>query len=240
MTFAGFVFKPKLWVLIVVICFTIIFVELGKWQLSRADERNTRQERLDQLSKEPIVQLPGSLIKLEDFQYRQVEVSGRYLPENTIYLDNKTYKGHAGYHVITPLLIAQSELLVAVNRGWTPTGNDRSVLPTIETPEDKITIQGIASSPEIRTFALAEQEADSIVWNSFDSERFRQLTGYDLQPIMILQQSNTDDGLIRDWIRPDSGASKNIGYAVQWFSLAATTIIIFLILNVKRSNQKIQ
>jgi len=239
MTFAGLEFKPKLWVVIIVVCFVIVFIELGKWQLSRADERNSRQERLDQLSKEPIVRIPGSLIKLEDFQYRQVEVDGYYLPENTIFLDNKTYKGHAGYHVITPILISQSELVVAVNRGWIPIGNDRSVLPEIVTTEEKVTIQGIVSSPEVKTFSLAGEEASSKVWNNFDSARFQQLTGYNIQPIIVLQQNNVDDGLIRDWVRPDSGASKNIGYAIQWFSLALTTIVIFLILNVKRINKKI-
>ncbi|MCB1936418.1 MAG: SURF1 family protein [Nitrosomonas sp.] len=240
MTLAGFEFRPKLWVAVITVCFVIIFIKLGNWQLSRADERNSRHERLEQLSKEPSVIIPGSHIKLDDYLYRQVEVSGNYLSEKTIFLDNKTYKGHAGYHVITPILIAQSEFVVAINRGWVPMGSDRSIVPVIDTSEKSVTIHGIASSPEIRTFALADQEASSIVWNKFDLDRFQQMAGYDVQPVMILQESKVDDGLIRDWVRPESGASKNIGYAVQWFSLAATTIIIFLILNVKRSKQKVK
>jgi len=59
-----------------------------------------------------------------------------------------------------------------------------------------------------------------------------------MQPIMVLQKDKIEDGLIRDWDKPDSGASKNIGYAIQWFLLAATAIIIFLVLNVKRKNSK--
>lgn len=240
MTIAGFEFKPKLWVVLIVICFVIIFLKLGNWQLSRADERNSRHEQIEQLSKEPSVNIPGSLVKLDDYLYRQVEVTGQYITEYTVFLDNKTYKGHAGYHVVTPFLIAQSQLVIPVNRGWVPTGSDRSILPVIVTPKDNITIQGIASSPELKTFALADEEDSSRVWNSFDMIRFQQMTGYDVQPVMVLLKHGTDDELIRDWIKPESGASKNIGYAVQWFSLAATTIIIFLILNVKRSKQKVK
>ena len=61
-----------------------------------------------------------------------------------------------------------------------------------------------------------------------------------MQPLLVLQKNKVEDGLIREWSRPESGASKNIGYAVQWFSLAVTTIIIFLALNVKRKNSKIK
>ncbi len=55
---------------------------------------------------------------------------------------------------------------------------------------------------------------------------------------MILQRNQVEDSLIRDWDKPESGSSKNLGYAFQWFSLAVTAIIIFLILNVKRKNSK--
>lgn len=240
MTLAGFKFKPKLWATIVTLCFVIIFVELGKWQLSRADERNTRHERLEELSKEPPVSMPASPVSLEELQYRVVEARGHYLPDYTIYLDSKTYKGHAGYHVITPLHIAQSDLLVAINRGWVSTGGDRSILPMVDTPTEEIVIQGTVVSPEVKTFMLDDRVVSGKVWDHFDLERYRQLTGMDFQSVLILQDSKAEDGLIRDWIKPESGASKNIGYAVQWFSLAAATIILFLILNVKRSNQTIQ
>ncbi len=235
MTLAGFQFKPKLWAVVVTICMVWIFLELGKWQLSRADQRNSRQEQLEQLSREPVVTVPGSLIKLEDFLYRQVEAKGRYQPEYTIFLDNKTYKGRAGYHVLTPLQIANSDWHVIINRGWVPVGYDRSILPEIPTVTDETLIMGTVVSPELKMLELSDHAASGAVWDSFNLERYKEETGLDLQPIMILQKSKIEDGLIRDWDRPDSGASKNIGYAIQWFTFAITTIIIFLVLNVKRS-----
>lgn len=240
MTLKGYQFKPKLWALAVTISMVFVFVELGKWQLSRADERNARQAQLDQLAKEPVVTVPGSPIKLEDFQYRQVEARGKYRSEFTIFLDNKTYQGRAGYHVLTPLQIANSNWHVIINRGWAPTGYDRSILPQIPTRLDEISVTGIVVSPELRVLELSDPVDHGVVWDNFNLERFRQMTNINLQPIMILQKDHVEDSLIRDWERPDSGASKNIGYAIQWFSLAVTTIIIFLVLNVKRSNKEIQ
>ncbi|SET12096.1 surfeit locus 1 family protein [Nitrosomonas marina] len=240
MAFKGFQFKPKLWAWIVTAGMVVIFLELGKWQLSRADERNERHQQLEQLSNEPVVNIPDSRITMEDFLYRQVEVRGRYRPEFTIYLDNKTYKGQAGYHVLTPLQIANSEWHVMINRGWIATGYDRSELPEVPVDTGETIITGTVVSPELRMLELAEPDTSGTVWINFDLERFQQASNLVMQPIMIQQTGHIKDGLIRDWKKADSGASKNIGYAIQWFSLAITTIIIFLVLNVRRSNKKSQ
>ena len=238
MNVLGYRFEPRLWAIAITIVSVIIFIELGKWQLSRAEEKSAQYERLEQYAKQSAVLLPGTLVKLADFQYRAVEVNGEYLPEYTIYLDNKTYQGRAGYHVITPLKILNSELHVVVNRGWIATGHDRSVLPAIAEVSGEVKITGIAASPEIRTLELSARAIEGQVWDNFDLQRYQEVTGLTMQPLMLLQKSEEKDGLIRDWSKPDSGASKNIGYAVQWFSLAATAVIIFIVLNVKRKNSK--
>lgn len=236
----GYRFKPKLWTIIITVILVLVFVELGKWQLSRAEEKSSQFERLEEYAKQPAIFLPKSLIKLEDFQYREIEVEGEFLSEHTLWIDNKTYKGRAGYHVITPLKISNSSLSVAINRGWIATGNDRSVLPQVPTIDGMIKVTGIVASPELRTLELSESILHGRVWNKFDLSSYQKVIGHDLQPILILQKGEFNDGLIRDWEKSDSGASKNIGYAVQWFSLAITTIIIFLVLNVKRANSKSQ
>lgn len=234
----GYRFKPQLWTIIITAILVLIFVQLGKWQLSRAEEKDTQYERLEEYAKQPAIVLPKSLVMLEDFQYREVEVEGEYLSEQTIWIDNKTYKGRAGYHVITPLKISNSILSVAINRGWIATGNDRAVLPEVPEVEGRVKVIGIVASPELRTLELSDSVRHGKVWDKFDLQSYEKVIGYDLQPILILQKEQANDGLIRDWEKPESGASKNIGYAVQWFSLALTTIIIFLVLNVKRTNSK--
>ncbi len=234
----GYSFKPKLWTIIVTIAFVIMFVELGKWQLSRADEKNEQHDKLENLAKEPVVTIPGTLIKLDDYEYREVEITGEFKSEHTIYIDNKTHKGHAGYHVLTPVRISNSLLSILVNRGWIATGGDRSILPEVSSLQGETQVTGIVISPELRMLELSSQINPGPVWDNFDLQRYREVTGLELQPVMVLQKNETDDGLMRDWDRPESGAAKNLGYAFQWFSLAATAIIIFLVLNVKRTDKR--
>mgnify|MGYP002388858510 FL=1 len=209
-------------------------VQLGNWQLSRAQEKESRQERLDRLSQEPAITLPDHPVKLEDFQYHQVEARGEYVPGHTIYLDNKIYKGIAGYQIVTPLRIGNSEMHVLVNRGWIAATRDRSKLPEVATPDGKILVSGIATTAMQKTLELSPDQVSGQVWENLDLERYRSSTGLKLQPVMILQKDQANDGLVREWPRPDSGSGKNIGYAFQWFAMAFAVLIIYLVLSVKR------
>jgi surfeit locus 1 family protein len=238
MVVLGYSFTPKIWSIIVTAAFIFLFIELGNWQLSRADEKNAQQEKLDLLSQQPIIMLPNTRVKLDDFQYREVEIRGEYLPSHTIFLDNKTFKGVAGYHVLTPMRLANSSLHVLINRGWVAAGFDRSVLPEVPLVQGEMIVTGVVVSPEQRMLQLTDQVIIGAVWNNLDVQRYQETTGLDLQPILVLQQDQLEDGLVRQWDRPDSGSAKNMGYAIQWFSLAATAFIIFVVLNVKRKGSE--
>lgn len=209
-------------------------VQLGNWQLSRAREKESRQEQLDLLSRQPAVTLPATPVALEDFQYRKVEAHGEYVPMHTIYLDNKIYQGIAGYNVVTPLRIGTSDMHVLVNRGWTAADRDRSKLPQLSTPGGPIVVSGIASAAVQKTLELSKEMVSGRVWENLDLERYRSATGLRLQPVMILQQSDIKDGLVRQWVRPDTGVGRNLGYALQWFAMAVAVLIIYLVLSVKR------
>jgi surfeit locus 1 family protein len=234
MTISGWRFKPRLWSTVVAAVVIAIMVNLGNWQLSRAQEKDARQERLDRLSQEPVVVLPPVEVKLEDFQYRQVEAHGEYVARHTIYLDNKIHKGVAGYHIVTPLRIGTSSMHVLVNRGWAPAERDRSKLPKVPTPQRQMIVSGIATTATQKTLELSQDLVLGRVWENLDLERYRRATGLLLQPVMILQKDDVKDGLIRQWPRPDSGSAKNLGYAVQWFAMALAVLITYLVLSGKR------
>lgn len=234
MTISGWRFTPRLWSTVLALIVIVIMVQLGNWQLSRAREKEARQEKLDTLSHQPAVSLPPDLVKLEDFQYRKTEVQGMYLPEYTVYLDNKIYRGVAGYHIITPLKIGSGPMCVLVNRGWVAADHDRSRLPDITTPSEPVLVSGVATAATQKTLELSKEMVSGRVWENLDLERYRNATGLQLQPVMILQQDNVKDGLVRDWARPDLGIGKNLGYAFQWFAMALAVLIIYLVLSVKR------
>jgi cytochrome oxidase assembly protein ShyY1 len=59
------------------------------------------------------------------------------------------------------------------------------------------------------------------VWQVLDLARYRQQSGLPVADFVVQQAGGTDDGLVRDWPRPDAGADRHRAYALQWYALAA-------------------
>ena len=241
MSISGWQFRPQLWPTLAAVAAIALMLSLGDWQLSKARVKESRQQQHDQLSRQPAIALPTTPVRFEDFQFRQIEAHGDYVPLHTIYLDNKIVRGVAGYQIITPLRLSEtstnenaSAMHVLVNRGWVAAGNDRRKLPQIPTPTGQVIVSGISTSPTQRTLELSAETVSGQVWGNLDLERYRKVTGLTLQPLLILQQDDTKDGLVRQWERPDSGATKNLGYAFQWFAMALAVFIIYSVLSIKR------
>ncbi len=197
-----------------------------------------RQQQLDRFSQQPVISLPTTPIRLEDYQFRQIEVRGTYVPAHTIYLDNKIHRGVAGYQIITPVKLGASSMHVLINRGWVAAGRDRNQLPNVPTPSSEVIVSGIANSPTQRILELSAETVSGRVWENLHLDRYREATGLTLQTLVILQQDDVKDGLIRQWSRPDSGAARNLSYAFQWFSMALAVLILYLVLSVKRDRSK--
>ena len=60
-------------------------------------------------------------------------------------------------------------------------------------------------------------------------------TGLRLEPRIIEQHSAADDGLLREWPRPDAGVERNESYALQWYSFAALAVILALVLSFRKN-----
>ena len=69
-------------------------------------------------------------------------------------------------------------------------------------------------------------------------EEFASLSKLALEPWVFEQHSALDDGLLRDWPRPDAGIEVHQSYALQWYSLAVLSLILFLVLNLKIEKRK--
>jgi surfeit locus 1 family protein len=234
----GFEFKPRLWSSVAAGVVLLLTLGLGNWQLNRAREKLEIEGRLEELTKQPPVSLTATLVNPDEYQFRHVEVQGRFAEPYTIYLDNRIYNGIAGYHVIVPLQIDDSRTYVLVNRGWVARARERLDLPKIPVPQGQMKISGIAVIPSKKIFELSTQTVEGKIWQNLVLERYRKAVPFEIQPIVIEQQNDTADGLVRDWERPDVGVNMHRGYAFQWFALAVAVVILYLVLNVKRASTR--
>ena len=162
-------------------------------------------------------------------RYRPVVATGKYVASRQILIDNKVHAGRAGYHVVTPLALADGRA-VLVNRGWVAQGASRSVLPVAVPPAGVATVRGRLSIPPSGYLELRHETPAGPVWQNLDPARFNDATGLAVLPVVVETTAapTPDDGLIRDWPAPDYGIETHRIYMLQWYAFALLAVILWL------------
>ena len=207
------------------------FVSLGVWQWNKYALKTTLQAELDARSHGPLIEMPRRPASADFLRYRHVELSGEFDAARQILIDNRVdpVTERAGYHVVTPLKLAGSDMLVLVNRGWVAAAADRRILPDVTPPAGRVQLTGIAVVPPARFFTLAAPPTQwEAVWQNLDLARFAAAATGPLQPVVIQLDDGVPHGYTRNWPRPDEHADKHLSYALQWAGFAASTIGIWL------------
>src|SRR6185436_19866876 len=223
----GYSFRPRVWALGLGAAGCAAGIALGNWQSGRAEEKRALAEKLAQALSAPAVELSAAA-DAPDLVYRRVGARGAFVAAQTVFLDNRLRRGRPGYEVVTPFKLARSEVHVLVNRGWVEAAARREILPEVPTPAGELRIEGLALPRFARAFELG-RGAEGPVRQNVGVEDFVARTGLALKTVVLEQHSEINDGLAREWPRPDAGIEKHESYALQWYSLAALAAILALV-----------
>ena len=225
-------FRSKLTLTLIALLSVLFFTRLGFWQLERAQQKQALRAAVQSRTELPPLVLHDLLSNHEELRFRKVLARGTFDPEQQILLDNRTYQGRAGYHVVTPLRLSASGIRVLVNRGWVELGRSRAELPVVPPPQGEVAIHGIIEIPSIppNIFGMLSQPGPAWGnrWPYLDLDYFQARTGTILQSFLILQDPSDPGGLVRVWSQLKIRHETHIGYAIQWFAFAAMVLVIYL------------
>ena len=207
-----------------------VTLSLGQWQWGRAQQRNALHDAITSRQNMPPL-APSELLSANDPQqlvHRPIVLRGEWLAAQTLFLDNRQMNGVPGFYVVTPLRLEGRQDTVLVQRGWAQRNfSKREVLPEVKTPAGVVEVRGRLAPPPAKLYAFDTEEKGPIRQN-LDLVRFRAETGLALLPLSVQQAGPASEGLLRQWPQPASGAEKNIGYAFQWWALAALIAILYV------------
>jgi surfeit locus 1 family protein len=243
MRLAGFEFRPGLWPSIATLVLLPVLVGLGQWQLERAAWKQGLVDAHEASMHLAPVDLGWLLDSGNLAAFRPVAVRGQYDLAHQLLLDNRTYRGNAGYHVLTPLRLPDGESVVLVNRGWVPAGLDRTVLPELQGPAGPVVVEAVTSLPPEKLFRLGDAEESHAGWpkvvQQLDMAQLGQLLETRLLPVILLLDESSEHGFVREW-QPVYGVTpdKHRAYAMQWFTLALVLLLIYIGVNTKRISVK--
>ncbi len=254
--FHGRNFRPGFIPTLAMLPLLALLLWLGQWQWNRAAEKQTLLDRWAGQALLAPVALPTAPIMstgansdansggstsatagaktTSTAQFLRVFASGAYLPDSQVLLDNQTHGGKAGYRVLTPLLLADGSALM-VDRGWVALpGNARDRLPNVAISSANRRVQGRldhfrqAALRESTGPLLAVRDNRPRVMNYPDGAAVSAAIGRPVYPLVLLLEGTELDGFVREDAPTLSfGPERHVGYAIQWWALAVTLVLLW-------------
>lgn len=239
---------------VLVLAAAAVMVRLGIWQLDRLEWRQGFNARVqEQMNAAPLVLDENALdLDLYSMEYRQVIVSGTYLPQDEIVLRNQVWAGEFGTEpgvaLFTPLLIEGSDVAILVERGWIPQGDASPAGRAAYLEDGTVTVTGRLRRAET-DFNISEwlhpdppltagqQRLDA--WNNIDLERIASQMDTSLLPVYLQLTPQGEQTGPPYATQPslDLSEGPHLGYAIQWFLFAALLLFGYP-LYIRRTEKK--
>ena len=208
----------------------VVTLALGRWQLSRAAQKEAWQAGIEAQAKLP--PLDGRTLVArtnpEAELHRSVTLRGRWIAGHTVFLDNRQMNSKPGLYVVTPLQLEGTAAVILVQRGWVARNFiDRTRVPALETPAGVVEIEGRIAPPPAKLYEFGGPET-GLIRQNLDMARFRAELGLPLLDVSVQQTGVASEGLLREWPQVSTGVEKHYGYAFQWFALSALIAILYV------------
>ena len=210
---------------VVGLCLTL---SAAHWQYGRAKQKiELRQQYQARLAMPPL-RLNDSIAQPETAVFRKIQVSGQYVPDKAILLDNKVRRGVPGYEIVAPLKISGSDRYVLIDRGWIRGDGNRADQSMMRLPQGIVMVSGTAVLPGRGALELSKDVVEGRIWQNLNLARFRELQQLDVLGFVVQEQSGGDDGLSRDWPQPGFGIEMHESYTGQWLLFSALIIFFYI------------
>lgn len=230
------VLRSPRWVLghVLVIAVCLLFINLGFWQIRRLEERrleNTVMASRLAADPQPVEELiVGAGSDLDSLEFRRATAAGEFAPTEEVLVRSQVNQGLAGWHVITPLVLADGRA-VLVNRGWVPLEMDVVPVPAAP-PPGEVTVTGWLGLTRTRQAGGAtEPEGRLTQIARIDIDRLQQQMPFELLPIYISVAESEAALLpvaVATPVVTDEGP--HLLYAIEWFSFTLISVIGYVFL----------
>lgn len=204
-----------------------ILINLGLWQLSRADEKQQLEQYLSE--RETATLIPITSVNTSQYEYLTgLRVTGSFTPIEGRYLllDNQTYEGKVGY-LGYQLMALENGKYVLMEIGFVSSNGDRNQLPLFNWLSQPIALPGRlyqrSSNPLSHDLHLELTSPHRI--QNLNIQQLANAWNMDIEPYVVQPQSSSWP-YTQPWVPVPLSSEKHFGYAVQWFSMALALAIL--------------
>jgi cytochrome oxidase assembly protein ShyY1 len=230
-----FLLRPG-WIafIIAVVGFAVAaFTLLAPWQFGREAQRDAQQHAIDVASATapvPLAQLvPAGEAMSSEVEWRQVTVTGTYVPEGEALVRLRVVDGQPAVEVLTPFRTDDGRLFT-VNRGSVPVASGSAAVPDYAPPP---------AGPVTLTARLRLDESDPKGRAAIETDGHRQIYASDSRALAaatglrlergFLQLAAGQPGVLRPLeVAPTAGGDApftNFSYALQWITFGVIALV---------------
>lgn len=207
------------------------YVVLAPWQFGREAERDAQQQAIDAsyaIPPAPLAELaPAGVGVRPEVEWRQVTVSGQYVPEAEAVVRLRVVDGKPAFEVLTPFRTDDGRL-VAVDRGSVATESGSAVPAFPAPPAGPVTLTARLRTDETDPQARPPFEADGHrQLYAADSRTLAAATGLPLDPGFLQLSPDQPGVLLPLAVAPTTGGGApftNFSYALQWLTFGAIAL----------------
>lgn len=195
----------------------LTLLSLGFWQIYRL---NWKLELIEQIENS-LKNNPVELSNIEKRNYLRIKTSGDIDFDKQIYLYNLNSAGKPGFEVINPIKIGDENYLV--NRGWIPF--EKKDLPEINLVDQNQIVGTLMLQTKPSTFK-PENDIEKNYWFTLDREDILKFTGRNFSEYVIYL--NGDYKIPKPRVITAKISNNHKKYAITWFSMAISILLIYL------------
>ncbi len=232
--------RLRWWLLAIVVAG--VFGMLGAWQLSRAQQKRAMLAQAEAtIAQRHEVALATASDPSRAAGYDWAVGTGRFLPSPMVLLDSQVHNGQVGARAYRVFMPDGGTQPLLVDLGWLPV-LDRHRMPTLPLPELR-DVRGLLMPPPshglMSPVATRLPDGDVLVTALSAPELPALLGQRALAPRILRLDPEMRIGGERDLdVLPNTmPPERHIAYAVQWFAMAATVLVLAFLLN-RRSRRR--
>jgi surfeit locus 1 family protein len=225
-------FRPTFWPTLFTIPTLILLLGLGLWQVQRLGWKLDLIALMQERATGPAADLPVDFgDDREAWNFRRATVTGQFDHTHEMFLNGRSHGGSSGYHVITPLIRADGQGAVLVDRGWIPYESRNPATRADGQVEGTVTVEGLLYDVPPRPWAVPDDDVVKNVWFHRDVARMAAYAGLTKVAPLVLEATVSGPPGRYPIGRPDTIELNNphLEYAVTWFGLALALAVIYLI-----------
>ncbi|PHZ85621.1 surfeit locus 1 family protein [Paremcibacter congregatus] len=236
MGFRGYHFRPRLWPTVMTIPMIIILCLLGNWQVERLAWKLDLIEKLESRYSLPSIKIPVNIEAPDDWLYRHVTVTGRFLHMREMPLYGAGPNGKPGYDLFTPLLQDDGNVVI-INRGWVPEKLKEPASRPQTITNGEVTVTGVLRKSWKKERFAPDNDLVRNIWYYGDLNAMAK--AQDLKnvfPMFVYADKAAEAGAYPMGGRTQLNIINNhLDYALTWYGLAVVLVIIFLIFHIRKA-----